>query len=414
MEIFDRDIFNKIFALADPFRIIADLSREEEKDYAENEESAKSPRSETISQSPGIDNNATDNITKGLSLFKINKETKTGRIKGFALLADPKILEITPVISVPEIKGSGGKSLFGAIFGFFGLGDEKPDKYSHFAKKRVSSFVKATNSIAGINGSFFYGTGTPVGVLVVNGQIISSPLLNRTAFIMYKDGRSTIDSVRMEGYLKLPDGETVGFSGVNQPISKDEIIIYTPDYQSTDPSDMSCKYVVVNGRIESMTNTEIKIPRNGFIVSANGSSERMLKARLKNGDELKWFFMASPPLEDILHVVAGGPRLVYNGEVCITSTEEKFKKDVAKSRAARTAVGITESGNIILLTVENNGKDKGATLEELAELLIELGATEGMNLDGGGSTSMVVNGSKLISGGERAVSNAIVIRARSL
>ena len=72
--------------------------------------------------------------------------------------------------------------------------------------------------------------------------------------------------------------------------------------------------------------------------------------------------------------------------------EERFQNDILNSRAPRTALGIRADGSLLLVTVNgrNPGISVGMTLEELAELMIELGAVDAMNLDGGGSTTMVI------------------------
>jgi exopolysaccharide biosynthesis protein len=110
-------------------------------------------------------------------------------------------------------------------------------------------------------------------------------------------------------------------------------------------------------------------------------------------------------MKEMKHIVAGGPRLVHSGNPCVTSKEENFRADVARSRANRTGAGITRNGELILLTVER------ATLNELARLMIELGAYDAMNLDGGGSSGMAAGGRTLF-GGMRPVPNAIVVRKK--
>jgi len=402
-----------IFPLKDPFRIVLDFPRREVTPEAAAEKAMEvQPPKEELSAAPKNKwLSYCQRITDGVNYLAVAQEYKKSKISAYALFVDPSKVEVTPVISVREIKGREGIPIFGSFMDMIsGVFADKPEPYAHFAKRRVSTFVKASNAVAGINGSFFYGGGTPVGVLIVNGQIISSPLYNRTALIMYRDGRASIDSVNMEGYLKLRNGETLGFSGVNQPITKNEIMVYTPDYQRTDPSGASTNIVVTYGKVTDINCGETAVPANGFVISANGIAGEAIRERFSKGDTVKWFFMATPPLEEMVHVIAGGPRLVYNGKVAINAKEERFRKDITRGKAARTAVGITKNNGLIFMVVENTGK--GATLAELAELLIELGAKEAMNLDGGGSSSMVINGKKMNSGGERAVSNAIVIRKK--
>src|SRR3989338_2742447 len=103
--------------------------------------------------------------------------------------------------------------------------------------------------------------------------------------------------------------------------------------------------------------------------------------------------MASPPLDNVLHVIAGGPRLISNGSIHITADEEKFKNDVKNSRTSRTAVGITKEYNLMFLVIEGNNhsesKRVGATLKDLAEIMTDMGVIDAMNLDGGGSSTMI-------------------------
>jgi len=393
---------SKVLALTKPYRIVIDLPRNNDK------------AQQSINSDPSAVWKVSKPIADGLSYVRI--KYPVSEFIAHALIVDPKKIDVSPAIAVPYIKKTekSNNSFLGSVFGMFSDSDAPKERYSHFKKQRVSAYVKQNDAIAGINGSFFFNDGTPVGALVINDQIISSPLYNRTAFILYKNGSAQIDSVQMEGYLKLNNGETISFNGVNQPMSKDSIIVYTPDYQTTDPSNASVNFAVINDKVSAITYGETKIPNNGIVISASGSSADALKDVLKVSDEVKWFFLTTPPLVEISHVIAGGPRLVKDFKEYLTSDKERFKNDVAKSIAARTAVGITDNGYLILAVVEGVGKNNGATLAELAEMMIKLGAKDAMNLDGGGSSSMVVNNIKLNIGSERSVSNAIVLKKKEI
>jgi len=83
-------------------------------------------------------------------------------------------------------------------------------------------------------------------------------------------------------------------------------------------------------------------------------------------------------------------------------------------RHGRTAVGVTADGRLLLVVVDGRqpGYSRGMTLRELAELLLRLDAVSAMNLDGGGSSEMVVNGltaSRPSDGRERGIANALVV-----
>ncbi len=100
---------------------------------------------------------------------------------------------------------------------------------------------------------------------------------------------------------------------------------------------------------------------------------------------------------DIKHVIGGGPRLLKSGEIYISKNSEQFKTDIAKSRAARTAVGINSEGDLVFAAVDkcsespSHAKSAGVTLEELAVIMKGLGCVDAMNLDGGSSSTMVLN-----------------------
>src|SRR6266404_5029250 len=114
----------------------------------------------------------------------------------------------------------------------------------------------------------------------------------------------------------------------------------------------------------------------------------------------------------------GGPQLIKNGRIEITNAAEKILPGFVSDGHPRTAIAKLKSGQILLLAVDGRqpGESIGMSLNMLADLLIEFGATEAINLDGGGSTTMVIR-NKLVNkpsdaSGERPVSDAILIYPR--
>ena len=420
------------FALKEPDRLVVDIKRQEIKQEikAEKEEPeeiknapdiwtanpaepATVPKySQTLVKPKWFSKSQT--IADGLYYLPVDQEIDGKFVRTHAALIDPCKFDITPVIVVPQIKMKDNIPVFTPLFDFLGgiFGAEKDDKYYHFTKRTVKTFVNNLGGGAGINGTFFGPGGTPLGVLIINGQLVSSPIYNRTALIINKDGSAKIDPVRMDGYLKLQNGQTLGFSGINQPVGHDQIIVYTPYYQTTDPSGASTNIVVEDDKVTNITCGETRVPGNGFIVSANGVAGEAIKDDFRIGDTVKWFFITAPAFDNIKHVIGGGPRLVYRGEVNVTAADENFRNDIAKGRAARTAVGITKNGEMIFAVVEKNTNSAGATLEELAKLMVKLGAYEALNFDGGGSSAMVINNTLVNRNSPRPVSNAIVVKAK--
>ena len=116
--------------------------------------------------------------------------------------------------------------------------------------------------------------------------------------------------------------------------------------------------------------------------------------------------------------IGGGPVLVQNGEIKITNNEElKFSGKAINDKHPRTAMGYTADNKLIILMVEGRNPDaSGATLPQLAQILKDLGCVEALNLDGGGSSCLLVNGKETIKpsdkGGQRAVPAVFIIKGK--
>lgn len=114
--------------------------------------------------------------------------------------------------------------------------------------------------------------------------------------------------------------------------------------------------------------------------------------------------------------VGGGPVLVQNGTIKITNNEElKFAGKAIDDKHPRTCMGYTKEGKLIIMVIQGRfqGIAEGATLTQEAKMLVDLGCVEALNLDGGGSSCMLVNGKETIKPsdkeGERAVPAVFLI-----
>lgn len=116
--------------------------------------------------------------------------------------------------------------------------------------------------------------------------------------------------------------------------------------------------------------------------------------------------------------VGGGPVLVQNNAVQITNEEEnKFTGKAIKDKHPRTLMGYTNDNKLIIMVIQGRFPNiaEGATLLQEAQLMVELGCKEAINLDGGGSSCMLVNGKETIvpsdkQGSQRAVPAVFLIK----
>jgi hypothetical protein len=116
--------------------------------------------------------------------------------------------------------------------------------------------------------------------------------------------------------------------------------------------------------------------------------------------------------------VGGGPVLLQSGEIKITNNEEMmFTGKAINDKHPRTAMGYTKDGKLIILVIEGRNKvAHGATLGQEAQIFKDLGCWEALNLDGGGSSCMLINGKETIkvsdTAGQRPVPAVFLIRNR--
>ncbi|HCJ79576.1 MAG TPA: copper amine oxidase, partial [Desulfotomaculum sp.] len=128
---------------------------------------------------------------------------------------------------------------------------------------------------------------------------------------------------------------------------------------------------------------------------------------------LGYYDPAKESIPNLKHLVTAGPLLVLEGQPLWQGVVEGFRGSILK-RAARTAVGVNKQGHLLFVVVDGRQKDfsAGLSLEEMAYLMVDLGAQSAAALDGGGSSAIWVK-DKIVNrpsdGKERKIANAFLI-----
>ncbi len=126
-------------------------------------------------------------------------------------------------------------------------------------------------------------------------------------------------------------------------------------------------------------------------------------------------FPAGGFLWDIRQAVGGSPMLLRDGAVVLSAEAELITGSAVPSASRpRSAIGFTADGLLLLVAVQAPG-NKGIPLPALANLLKDMGATDAMNLDGGGSTGLMVAGTRLVDssdGTDRPIIAAIFLKRK--
>lgn len=281
------------------------------------------------------------------------------------------------------------------------------------AKSNISTIAKKQNSIVAINGTFFKPqTGVPLGTLMIDKKLYTGPIYNRVAMGFFDNG---YNMARIQLNTELKSGNiSLKVDNVNQPrMLSTYVLVYTPEWGAyAPPAPQYGKQIAVeNNKIIEISSSALAIPKDGFVVVG---PEEKLKA-FEQSKKLELNVGTTPEWKDVNHIISGGPYLVKNGEVYVDMTEQKL--GAIGGRNPRSAIGYTEDGNLILAAVDGREETSaGMTLNELASFMKSVGCTAAMNLDGGGSTVMYVNGNIVnrpnVKGGI-AISNALTISKKS-
>lgn len=281
---------------------------------------------------------------------------------------------------------------------------------------KVSNLVKQEHAFAGINGNFFSGAGYPLGLLIQNGQLINAPLYNRTAWGITDDGRMYMSQVSLKAEMTI-NGQTYALDGFNRPRQSGEVVLYTSAYgKSTGTNQWGKELVIKNYRVLAINTNDSAIPEGGMVISGHSAQYMALFNQVREGDPIMVSLRLTPDFlkMGVKEAIGGGPRLVLDGHVSINGQAEQFQSDILSGRAPRTALGITPHNHLLMVVVDGRTDTSiGMTLTELANLMIKLGASQAMNLDGGSSSTLVLRNAVYNSPlkGEIGVNNALVLFA---
>lgn len=266
-------------------------------------------------------------------------------------------------------------------------------------------------TIIAVNGTYFkQNTGTPLGTLVINNEILTGPVYERVAFLIGENSFK-LEKLNFSGTMRAKKKQ-IQIDNINQPrMSKYHTIIYTDKWGEKAPEyKLPLTYISIsNKKIIKISDKPLNIPRNGVVIA--GGSE-YLKG-FKTGQRVKINYKLSGNYKNFKHIISGGPFLIKDGKIFIDTAEEKL--NAITGRNPRSAIGYTDDNVLIIVTVDGRkeGTD-GVTLQELAKIMKDLKCTNAMNLDGGSSTVMLVNG-KTIGGSNiksAQISNALTVKIK--
>lgn len=320
------------------------------------------------------ENKIQETITRGVTYEKNSRMTTDG-------IQDIYVLTIDLTESTLELKEVESKTEYGL-------------------KETVQKMLTDNGAIAGVNSDFFGMAGTysagfgPVvrdGELVSAGTSINQDKNQYGTYVKDKNGNSIFTYFKTT--VKFSNSaKTIDLASINKVTSMVFPILFNRE-AATSTADLDkrfdnlVKFVVQNNTITyiSQKGETVEVPENGYLIVMSGDYYTNAASVFKVGDPVTLQVSSTIDFDQIDTAFGGGGLLLLDGQ------EAPATDIVAAGRQPRTAFGVSQDGTkAIMMVVDGRGDSIGATHSEMAALMKEYGAYEALHLDGGGSSTMVV------------------------
>lgn len=247
--------------------------------------------------------------------------------------------------------------------------------------------------------------GTILGLCVKSGFVQSPPLFNRESLLVRKDGRVSIEELDIKA-LSVEICGTIYRHGQNA-------MYYSRPERTVTPAGKGLRVVIVGNRVVAIKRGgKTEIPASGFVLCIDEQSTVSrtipIEETIHPGTEVIYH-----GLEDVEFGIQVGNSIVRDGIPTdhfiskfydihkldpIPYPPSLYPMDFENARAARMALGADAEGRPMLFWAEGAGKfggipgvdSTGASLSEMAEIAVDLGMQNAINLDGGGSAQILL------------------------
>ncbi|MEL4506146.1 phosphodiester glycosidase family protein [Luteococcus sp. H138] len=326
-------------------------------------------------------------------------------------------------------------------------------------RETTTELAGYTRAKAMINAGFFVmdptagAEGDPAGAGVYNGNLVSETITGRPALVLHPDARRTrvvqpvwkgevtigrqrlqLDGVnRVIGLIRNCGGDVTD-SPTSLPLhdatcqDEAEAVAYTRAFAHRTPKGEGAELVLRRGKViavKAQRGTLLGRGQSSVQFTGRQAQRVLASARVGQRADVKQYLTDGRKRLDRkgTTVVNGGPELVRSGQLHVTqkrdgmsqATNPSFDYGWVLQRNPRTFAGTDAKGRTLLVTVDGRQLTSlGLSIPEAAQVAKDLGMVNAINLDGGGSTAMVLNGQLVTSPsdstGERPVGDAIFVR----
>ncbi len=275
----------------------------------------------------------------------------------------------------------------------------------------TEELARRRGAMAAVNGGYFQMegllAGDSQGTLRIEGTLLSEPDRGRAA-VGFFDHNGTAKAVfgrlGFSGQVVFAEGEPVPLDGMNRQRQPSEVVLYTPDFHRTTLTPPGGTEIVIEkGQVAEIREGagSSPIPSSGMVLSVGDERSPGIVPLVQRGSSVSVMTRLLPLLPDpegewerARYIVGGGPLLLWKGRRLEEPEKESVSRVFYLARHPRTAAGVRADGTLVFVTVDGRQPETsvGMSIPELTDLMLELGCVSAVNLDGGGSTTMVING----------------------
>lgn len=347
-----------------------------------------------------------ESIAAGVRLYRLTDPTLVdppAPVAAYLLRVEPARVELRSVLALDRVVGTA----------------------------TVLEMTRRHGAVAGINAGFFAPNGDPAGLLKVGGELVSDARRLRGALGIvpgpFGVSRLVFDRVAVDVTVRFETerGEHVTVvAAVDTPRPRDRLTVYTPRYAEDTGTEGGVEWIL-RGRplrvVERRDAGCTPIPRDGLVLSFEGTPVGALASLTPGrvvhvvpvyrtspgGDPARW--------QSARDAVGGAGLLVRDGRAIQDWTDEALQPGFADQRHPRTMVGVDGRGDVWLVVVDGRqpGHSVGMTFRDLTRLASRLRLRQALNLDGGGSSTLVVRDAVVNQPsdpqGPRRVSDALLV-----
>lgn len=309
----------------------------------------------------------------------------------------------------------------------------RPDHLTRTTVQSAANDREGHRVLGAVNADFFsFQTGWPVGNQLVDGMWVLGTRSIRSHLAIDTKGRPHIQRLSFAGSVTTSTGRSASIMGMNLSRRGNGLVVYTSFRTAIVDTDSVHTAVTLRFITPALTAGDTLLavaspydstadrtltPGTAVLSASSGDPAAFIATEVRAGDTLKLVFGTDPALHGITQIIGGCGRFLAGGRDVTDSTSglEGITTRFTGARHPRTFVGFDRDTTLLYIcTVDGRQASSiGMTFADMFAFLHSLGASEGFNLDGGGSTTMVVRGrivnSPSDATGERPVANSLQV-----